>query len=153
EVGLPGPFRVLWARLSIAVTLSAAARPLSWREMIAMSDATKLALLAVLTELLAGCPPHVPIGSCAPDASRRAPGPVVAGIGGGAAAPEWGWGMNSPTIGDGVVFDELDSSQAMEDAHGIKIKSALLDDGNPVDLPVTRDRLSASRRSDPSKML
>ena len=122
-----------------------------------MSDPTKLALLAVLTELLAGCPPHppvptptpTPVGACPADATAHAPTiTTVARTGGGADCPEWGCGTNSPTIGDGIVFDELDSSQTQEDTHGIKIKSAILDDGNAVDLHVTRDLLSANRRND-----
>ena len=106
-----------------------------------MSDVMKLALLAV-PALFAGC--------------------VVAG-GGGAAeesavsaiigCPEWGCGTNSPTIGDGVVFDELDSSMTMEDAHGIKIQSAVLDTGDAVDLHVIGDLLTANKHSDPGRLL
>jgi hypothetical protein len=125
-----------------------------------MSDVTKLALLAVLTELLAGCTPHPPIGSCAPDAGvarstadTSGTGVVVSAIGGGTTCSPWGCGTNSPTIGDGILFDELDSSQTMEDAHGIKITKAVLDDGDDVDLHVIRDRLSANRRKDPGRML
>jgi ADYC domain len=121
--------------------------------MIAMSDAMKLSLLAVLTELLTGCPPRPPVGSppvgsCPADASGHGTATAVSALDrGGPGCPEWGCGTNSPTIGDGIVFDELDSSQTLEDAHGIKIKTAILDDGDAVDLHVTRDLLSANRRS------
>lgn len=121
-----------------------------------MSSVTRIAMLAVLSELLAACAPGGPgaVGTCAPDAATRGTGTVTSAlVGGGADCPEWGCGTNSPTIGDGVVFDELDSSATLEDAHGIKIKSAILDDGNPVDLHVVRDRLSANRRKDPSRLL
>jgi hypothetical protein len=122
--------------------------------MTAMSDPTKLALLAVLTELLTGCPPRPPVGgppvgTCPADATGHGTATAVSALDrGGGTCPEWGCGTNSPTIGDGIVFDELDSSQTQEDTHGIKIKSAILDDGNAVDLHVTRDLLSANRRND-----
>jgi hypothetical protein len=119
--------------------------------MIAMSDAMKLSLLAVLTELLTGCPPlppPPPVGACATSVSPRGTATATSALDrGGPGCPEWGCGTNSPTIGDSIVFDELDSSQTLEDAHGIKIKSAILDDGNAVDLHVTRDLLSANRRT------
>lgn len=117
-----------------------------------MSDAMRLSLLVVLTELLTGCPPRppLPVGTCAATGATTAGGTATATSAldrGGPGCPEWGCGTNSPTIGDGIVFDELDSSQTLEDAHGIKIKSAILDDGNAVDLHVTRDLLSANRRT------
>jgi len=113
-----------------------------------MSDAMKLSLLVVLTELLTGCPPGGtggPTATCPVDAAGHST--ATSALIGGTTCPEWGCGTNSPTIGDGVVFDELDSSQTMADAHGIRIRSAILDDGTPVDLRVTRDRLSATRRT------
>jgi hypothetical protein len=59
--------------------------------------------------------------------------------------PVWGCGANSPTVADGVVFDELDSSGTMEDTHGIKIASTIFH-GAPVDLHVVGDTLSATTR-------
>lgn len=106
-----------------------------------MSDVTKLALLAVVPGLLA---------ACAVVDTGAAVSPL---IGGGSTCPEWGCGTNSPTIGDGVLFDELDSSGRFEDAHGIKIERAVLDGWAPVELHVTGDRLSANLQSDPGYVL
>lgn len=41
----------------------------------------------------------------------------------GAECPDWGCGTNSPTVGDGIVFDELNTA-GVEDKHGIKIVEA-----------------------------
>lgn len=106
-----------------------------------MSDVTKFAWLALVPAVLAGC---------AVADTGTAASPL---IGGGATCSEWGCGTNSPTIGDGVLFDELDSSMTQEDAHGIKIQSAVLDDGSAVDLHVIGDLLTANRHGDPGRLL
>jgi hypothetical protein len=107
-----------------------------------MSDVTKLALLAV-PALFAGCV----LGGGA------APGDESAVSALDSICTRWGCGTNSPTIGDGVVFDELDSSMTQEDANGIKIQSAVLDDGSAVDLHVIGDLLTANRHGDPTRLL
>jgi ADYC domain-containing protein len=89
-----------------------------------MSTVTRFALVALLSELLAGCltVSTGPTGTGEPD---PATGTVSsAGVVGDPSCPEWGCGMNSPTLADGVVFDELDSSMTQPDRHGIKILSA-----------------------------
>jgi len=109
-----------------------------------MSDVTRVALVAVLSGLLAGCPPGStgPIGTCAADATARTGTATSALIGGGdPTCPEWGCGTNSPTLADGIVFDELDTAGG-RDRHGIKIVD-VKHDGVPVKLSVDRHTLSA----------
>src|SRR5262249_27295524 len=65
--------------------------------------------------------------------------------------PEWGCGMNSPTLADGVVFDELDSSMTQPDRHGIKIMSAN-QGGHNVKLHIDRHFIIA-RATDSSGMV
>jgi hypothetical protein len=100
-----------------------------------MSTVTRFALVAVLSELLAGCPPGAtgPTGTCT--------GTVSSALVGGPTCPDWGCGANSPTIADGVAFDELDAAGA-PDRHGIQIVSAV-NAGMPVELHVDRHTLSA----------
>jgi hypothetical protein len=94
-----------------------------------------LALVAVLSELLAGCL----TGSTASTGT----GTVSSATGvGDPGCPEWGCGMNSPTLADGVVFDELDSSMAQVDRHGIKIVSAT-QGGHDVQLHIDRHFITA----------
>lgn len=104
-----------------------------------MSDVTRFALVAVLSELLAGCLPGAgePTGTGAPEAAVGA-GTVSSALGvGDPGCPEWGCGMNSPTLADGVAFDELDASEKFPDRHGIKIVSAK-QAGHEVQLRVDR---------------
>jgi ADYC domain-containing protein len=89
-----------------------------------MSIVTRFARVAVLSGLLAGCLPGAtgPTGTGAPD--EAATGTVSSALGvGDPGCPEWGCGMNSPTLADGVVFDELDTSETLPDRHGIQIVS------------------------------
>src|SRR4051812_43441125 len=108
-----------------------------------MSDVTRVALVAVLCELLAGCPPGTgPSGTCAADAATRTGTATSALIGGGdPTCPEWGCGTNSPTLADGIVFDELDTA-GERDRHGIRIVE-VKQSGVPVKLSVDRHTLSA----------
>jgi hypothetical protein len=70
-------------------------------------------------------------------------------IGGGPSCPDWGCGTNSPTVGDGVVFDELDSVMGVGvGPHHIAIVSAILD-SRPVRLRVDRHELVAIPASGP----
>jgi hypothetical protein len=55
----------------------------------------------------------------------------------------WGCGTNSPTIGDGLLFDELDSSGAEPNRGGIFVVGAKLRDGTPVRVGVVEDMLVA----------
>lgn len=47
------------------------------------------------------------------------------------AAPRWGTGTNSATVGDGLLFDEL-NSDGMPNEYGLRIDSARLRDGTPL---------------------
>jgi hypothetical protein len=57
--------------------------------------------------------------------------------------PTWGCGTNSPTVGDGLLFDELDSAGLYPNSGGIKITGAKASDGTPVSVRVWKDRLYA----------
>lgn len=107
-----------------------------------MSDVTRFALVAVLSELLAGCPPGTgPTGTCAADAVARTGTVSSASLVGGPTCPDFGCGANSPTLADGVAFDELDAA-GTPDRHGIQIAGAV-HGGVPVELRVDRHALSA----------
>lgn len=56
--------------------------------------------------------------------------------------PAWGCGTNSATLGDGLLFDELDSS-GRENRTGLRIVSAYLASGAPVKVRVSRHALVA----------
>lgn len=108
-----------------------------------MSDVTKLATLAVLTELVAGCPPGGTGASatCTVDAAPRTATSTSALIGGDSTCPDFGCGANSPTIADGVAFDELEPN-GVPDRHGIRIIAGT-QGGRPVRLRVDRHSISA----------
>ncbi|HET9990017.1 MAG TPA: ADYC domain-containing protein [Kofleriaceae bacterium] len=55
----------------------------------------------------------------------------------------WACGTNSPTVGDGLVFDELDSS-GRPNASGLAIVGAYTADHTPIQLSVKRDVLSGT---------
>ena len=55
----------------------------------------------------------------------------------------WGCGTNSPIVGDGLMFDELDSSGATPNRGGLKIAGAKLYDGTPVKVKAERHSLVA----------
>jgi hypothetical protein len=55
----------------------------------------------------------------------------------------WGCGTNSPTVGDGLLFDELDSSGQYANHGGIFLGAAKLADGTPVSVHVEEDMLVA----------
>lgn len=111
-----------------------------------MSNVTRFALVAVLSELIAGCPlgggggGGGPVGTCTTAAAART-GTVSSALVGGPTCPDWGCGANSPTLADGIAFDELDAAGA-PDRHGIQIVGAV-HDGVPVMLQVDRHTLSA----------
>jgi hypothetical protein len=90
-----------------------------------MSDVRSFAWIAVLSELLAGCLAGGAGSSGADEPDVPAPtGTALAAFDGGdPTCPEWGCGTNSPTLADGIVFDELDTAGA-RDRHGIKIVEA-----------------------------
>jgi hypothetical protein len=67
----------------------------------------------------------------------------VTPIAAGPRCPEWGCGTNSGTIGDGLIFDELDSSGVSPNRGGIKLVSAYAADGTPVRVRVVRHELQA----------
>jgi hypothetical protein len=110
-----------------------------------MSGLTRCFFRAILlgsVTVCAGCggTPVVFIGACPVTSAPAAS--AVSRIGDDPTCPVWGCGANSPDAGDGVVFDELDSSGQMEDTHGIRIEKATLH-GMPVKLHVERHSLSA----------
>ena len=128
-----------------------------------MPDLTRFVLNAILLAAVPACPgpatgPGTHTGSGTGGVSTAAC-PVV----GTPAAPtgtafdtihcpDFGCGANSPTVGDGVAFDELDSSRQQEDSHGVKIVSAI-HDGISVDLKVVRHWLSATTQDDRRTLL
>ncbi len=52
--------------------------------------------------------------------------------------PYWGCGANSATVGDGLVFDELDSSGVQPNRGGLTVVGSRLPDGRAVQLKVSR---------------
>lgn len=109
-----------------------------------MPDATRLALLVLLLEPLAGCLSgelSSPTATSSVDEGASGTGTATSAIGGGPGCPEWGCGMNSPTLVDGVAFDELDPNGA-QDRDGIRILGATLL-GKPVKIHVDRHSLTA----------
>ncbi len=59
------------------------------------------------------------------------------------SCPAWGCGTNSPIVGDGLMFDELDSSGVTANRGGLKIVGAKLYDGTPVKVKAERQSLVA----------
>lgn len=55
----------------------------------------------------------------------------------------WGCGTNSPIVGDGLMFDELDASGSYANRGGLKISYAKLGDGTPVKVRGERQSLVA----------
>ena len=109
-----------------------------------MSIVTRFAVVAGLSELLAGCLSGAtgPSETSGPDAVAGT-GTVSSALGvGDPGCPEWGCGMNSPTLADGVVFDELDASETQPDRHGIKIVWAK-QAGHEVKLRIERHFITA----------
>ncbi|HMG53451.1 MAG TPA: hypothetical protein VK601_08210, partial [Kofleriaceae bacterium] len=93
-----------------------------------MSALTRSALLAVLLEPLLGCPlggSGGPTGTCPADATAHSTGTAVSALIGDPGCPEWGCGMNSATLADGIVFDELNTN-GEPDRHGIRIVKAMI---------------------------
>jgi hypothetical protein len=106
-----------------------------------MSPLTRIALVAALETAAAcslGCvidAPSPAIGS-AGDSTATAVAAIT-----DPTCPDWGCGMNSPTLADGVAFDELDSAGAPDRA-GIKIVSAR-QFGKPVQIKIVRHFITA----------
>lgn len=94
----------------------------------------KLALAALLTTLSA----------CAvdPAAPNDPPGTEQQALG-GSRCPSWGCGANSPTVGDGLLFDELDRSGATPNSSGIFVGTGTAPDGAFVKLAISRHELYA----------
>ena len=97
-----------------------------------MSPLTRIALVAAL-ETFAAC---VPDSATDVEATATAVSAIT-----DPTCPEWGCGMNSPTLADGMVFDELDTAGAL-DRHGIKIVSAS-QFGKPVQIKIDRHFITA----------
>lgn len=55
----------------------------------------------------------------------------------------WGCGTNSATVGDGILFDELDSAGIIPNASGVVIVGSQLADGTPVHVVVRRHQIIA----------
>jgi len=89
--------------------------------------------------LLAACA----TGATGEDSDEPAPTARIIDPGG---CPDWGCGANSATVGDGLIFDELDSSMVTPNRGGLKIAGAKLVDGTPVTMRVWRDILYAVGR-------
>lgn len=89
------------------------------------------ARIAVLSGLLAGCLSDG-TGPGAGGSEQAITGPTC---------PDWGCGANSPTVADGVAFDELDAAGA-PDRDGIQIVGAV-QGSVPVRLNVDRHTLTA----------
>jgi hypothetical protein len=62
--------------------------------------------------------------------------------------PGWGCNGNSATVGDGIVFDELNVFGVLTEA-GIRIRSVKLPDGGPGQLLVKGDHLSVLPKGSP----
>ncbi len=62
----------------------------------------------------------------------------------GLRCPTWGCGTNSPTVGDGFLFDELDASGVTPNRGGVRIVKAWASDGRGVSLRVERHSLIAT---------
>lgn len=110
-----------------------------------MSCLMRVALVTTVLGTTSGCP--LPGTSDAmPDASTcSAPttSAVPASLG-DPTCPDFGCGTNSATVGDGVVFDELDASGREPTTRGVRINpGATLGDRTPVTLDVDRHFLAA----------
>jgi hypothetical protein len=59
------------------------------------------------------------------------------------SCPVWGCGTNSATVGDGLLFDELDPSGVQPNIGGLYVVGARTVGGTAVRIRVDRDRMSA----------
>src|SRR6478752_7488841 len=55
----------------------------------------------------------------------------------------WGCGTNSPIVGDGLMFDELDATGVRPNRGGLRIVSAKMGDGTEVKIRAVRQSLVA----------
>jgi hypothetical protein len=87
------------------------------------------------------------LSGCLPGEEPASTGTVTAAS---TACPAWACDTNAATVGDGIIFDELDLAGA-RNAGGVRIGSARLWDLTPVSLVVERDRLVAVGLADPHR--
>jgi ADYC domain len=115
-----------------------------------MPDLKKFAVATILLALIDGCGVSSSVEArkgVASDPEIDDPDPILDPITGCAitvdepTCPVWGCGTNSPTMGDGSVFDELDSSGYHPGEPNVQILSAVRE-GHPVTLKVNRHFLS-----------
>ncbi|HEX3766375.1 MAG TPA: ADYC domain-containing protein [Kofleriaceae bacterium] len=105
-----------------------------------MSDVRSFAWIVVACELLAGCLPGEAGSSGAGAPDEVGTGEATSAFS-GPTCPDFGCGANSPTLVDGVAFDELDAAGA-PDHDGIQIVAAV-QSGVPVMLHVDRHTMTA----------
>ena len=55
--------------------------------------------------------------------------------------PVWGCGMNAATVGDGIIFDELDRTGGEDNTGGVRIVEVLAHGDKPATLGVDRQKL------------
>jgi ADYC domain len=107
-------------------------------------------LVGVVGSALVACIPEPDgaVGGQDGDATSEVATPITAT---GSRCPSWGCDTNAATIGDGILFDEMDLSGAYN-AGGVRIDSATLQDTTPVALGVEGDRLVAIDLADSSRV-
>jgi len=70
--------------------------------------------------------------------------------GGDPTCPAWGCGTNSATLGDGLVFDEIDSTGMDANRGGLRLVGAKSPSGDPIWLHAEGQNLVGTLLSDPS---
>lgn len=99
-----------------------------------------LALVVSSSALLAACVDPTP----APAPATSVPTPLTGTTTDGTTRCQpWGCGANSATVGDGLIFDELDSTGLEANAGGVRIAGVTAPDGNPAEIIVERGELFA----------
>lgn len=93
---------------------------------------------------------HIALAGCVPEEQAISTASTTSGIGTLPRCPEWGCDTNAATIGDGIIFDELELS-GLPNAGGVRIEGAALGDGTEVQLDVEGDRLVALDLVEPSR--
>ncbi|HEU0033898.1 MAG TPA: ADYC domain-containing protein [Kofleriaceae bacterium] len=83
------------------------------------------------------------IGCVAPDEETIEETTVESTLWGDATCSIWNCGSNAATVGDGIVFDELDLSGRETNAGGVRYLGAVTRWGEPVKLDVYRDHFYA----------
>lgn len=123
-----------------------------------MFDLARIASLSVVVGSITACdqpsdnlPPDGALPAC-PVKPKPKLGAAADYTADGPTCPPWACGTNSPTVGDGVVFDSLDGAGIEPGANGIRILGATLPGsrGRPVRLHVEGDQLFATEIDDRS---